>query len=295
MKLAAFALGLWASQSYAFAPQTAQMKSRHYQNKATLLFSTEVAVEETVEAVSKATAADVDANPRLAGLALMLDDGTRKSHSMAQNSQFVSGFFAGLADRESYRALITSLYFVYEAMEDAMEKSMDEGVKALDYPTLRRSESLKKDMDFFYGEKWQDDIRPSPAAKAYVARINEIAETKPYLMVAHQYTRYLGDLFGGQMMSGMARRSLSLENGDGTAFYTFDDIPSAKDFITEWYTSLNALDLTQQQKEDIVDEANLVFALNIDVLQELTGSPLKAMLTLAVNSLKEKRLWPFLG
>eukprot|EP00984_Skeletonema_dohrnii_P017138 scaffold7737_cov71-Skeletonema_dohrnii-CCMP3373.AAC.2 len=173
-------------------------------------------------------------------------------------------------------------------MEEAMEKSTDEGVKALDYPTLRRSESLKKDMDFFYGEKWQDDIQPSPAAKAYVSRINEIAETEPYLMVAHQYTRYLGDLFGGQMMSGMARRSLSLENGDGTAFYTFDDIPSAKDFITEWYTSLNALDLTQQQKEDIVDEANLVFALNIDVLQELTGSPLKAMLTLAVNSLKEK-------
>jgi len=164
----------------------------------------------------------------------------------------------------------------------------------LDYPTLRRSESLKKDMDFFYGEKWQDDIQPSPAAMAYVARIKEIAEAKPYLMVAHQYTRYLGDLFGGQMMSGMARRSLSLENGDGTAFYTFDDIPSAKDFITEWYTSLNALDLTQQQKEDIVDEANLVFELNIDVLQELTGSPLKAMLTLAVNSLKEKRLWPFL-
>lgn len=302
MKLAAFTLGLWASQSYAFAPQTAQMKSRHYQNKATLLFSTEVAVEETVDAVEtvdvaeKATAAaDIDVNPRLAGLALMLDDGTRKSHSVAQNSQFVSGFFAGLADRESYRALITSLYFVYEAMEDAMEKSMDEGVKALDYPTLRRSESLKKDMDFFYGEKWQDDIQPSPAAMAYVARIREIAETKPYLMVAHQYTRYLGDLFGGQMMSGMARRSLSLENGDGTAFYTFDDIPSAKDFITEWYTSLNALDLTQQQKEDIVDEANLVFELNIDVLQELTGSPLKAMLTLAVNSLKEKRLWPFLG
>ena len=95
-------------------------------------------------------------------------------------------------------------------------------------------------------------------------------------------------------MGGMASRSLSLENGDGTAFYTFDDIPSTKDFITEWYTRLNELDLTQQQKEEIVDEANLVFALNIDVLQELNGSPLKAMLTLAVNSLKEKRLWPFL-
>ena len=144
-----------------------------------------------------------------------------------------------------------------------MDKSREDGVRTLDYPALRRLDSLKKDMDFFYGEKWQDDVVPSPAAKAYVARIVEIAETKPYLMIAHQYTRYLGDLFGGQMMGGMASRSLSLENGDGTAFYTFDDIPSTKDFITEWYTRLNKLDLTQQQKEEIVDEANLVFALNI--------------------------------
>ena len=292
MKLSATLLaGILASQSYAFAPQTIHHPSRVVVSSSSLIQLSST----TDEAVVVETADnDVVTNPRLSGLALMLDDGTRKSHSMAENTQFVSGFFKGLADRDSYRSLITSLYFVYEAMEEAMDNSPEDGVRTLDYPALRRLDSLKKDMDFFYGEKWQDDVVPSPAAKAYVARIVEIAQTKPYLMIAHQYTRYLGDLFGGQMMGGMASRSLSLENGDGTAFYTFDDIPSTKDFITEWYTRLNNLDLTQQQKEEIVDEANLVFALNIDVLQELEGSPLKAMLTLAVNSLKEKRLWPFL-
>lgn len=294
MKLSATLLaGILASQSYAFAPQTI---NRHHPSRVLVSSSSLIQLSTTTEEAVVVETADNDVvtNPRLSGLALMLDDGTRKSHSMAENTQFVSGFFKGLADRDSYRSLITSLYFVYEAMEEAMDKSLEDGVRTLDYPALRRLDSLKKDMDFFYGEKWQDDVVPSPAAKAYVARIVDIAQTKPYLMIAHQYTRYLGDLFGGQMMGGMAIRSLSLENGDGTAFYTFDDIPSTKDFITEWYTRLNELDLTQQQKEEIVDEANLVFALNIDVLQELTGSPLKAMLTLAVNSLKEKRLWPFL-
>ena len=294
MKLSATLLaGILASQSYAFAPQTI---NRHHPSRVLVSSSSLIQLSTTTEEAVVVETADNDVvtNPRLSGLALMLDDGTRKSHSMAENTQFVSGFFKGLADRDSYRSLITSLYFVYEAMEEAMDKSSDDGVRTLDYPALRRLDSLKKDMDFFYGVNWQDDVVPSPAAKAYVARIVEIAQTKPYLMIAHQYTRYLGDLFGGQMMGGMASRSLSLQNGDGTAFYTFDDIPSTKDFITEWYTRLNELDLTQQQKEEIVDEANLVFALNIDVLQELEGSPLKAMLTLAVNSLKEKRLWPFL-
>ena len=38
---------------------------------------------------------------RSTGLALALDDGTRKSHSMAENTQFVTGFFRGIATRDS--------------------------------------------------------------------------------------------------------------------------------------------------------------------------------------------------
>ena len=46
-------------------------------------------------------------NPRKEGLALMLDDGTRKSHSMAENTAFVSGFFKGIATKESFANLGT--------------------------------------------------------------------------------------------------------------------------------------------------------------------------------------------
>jgi len=56
-------------------------------------------------------------NPRQTGMALMLDDGTRKSHSMAENTQFVTGFFKGLANRNSYRSLMTTLYYVYKAQK----------------------------------------------------------------------------------------------------------------------------------------------------------------------------------
>lgn len=255
------------SSAFAFVAPNAPRRSP--------LFATEASIAETD-------------NPRLGGLALMLDDGTRKSHSMAENTQFVTGFFKGLADRDSYKSLITGLFFVYKSMEGAMDNTSEDRVRTMDYPALRRLPSLSKDMEFFYGSNWESQIQLSSATKVYVARVQEIAETKPYLLVAHQYTRYLGDLFGGQMMGGMASRSLSLENGDGTAFYSFEDIPSAKDFITGWYQSLNDLELTEEQKEEIVDEANLVFELNIGLLQELEGSALKAMLTLTISSLKEK-------
>jgi hypothetical protein len=135
-------------------------------------------------------------NPRLEGLSFMLDAGTRKSHSMAENTAFVTGFFKGLANRDSYGALMTSLFFVYDAMEESMQETSEEVVRTLDYPALRRMPSIERDMQYFFGETWRSQMQPSPATKAYVARIEEVAKTKPYLLVAHQYTRYLGDLFG---------------------------------------------------------------------------------------------------
>jgi heme oxygenase len=90
------------------------------------------------------------------------------------------------------------------------------------------------------------------------------------------------------MMGGMARRSLALPDGQGTGFYTFDEIPDAKAFIEGWYSKLNDLPLSEVEKQQIVDEANAVFSLNIALFDELGGSPLKALWALAVRSLVER-------
>lgn len=236
---------------------------------------------------STAEKTEVD-NPRLEGLALALDVGTRKSHSMAENTAFVTGFFKGLSTKESYGALLTSLYYVYSAMEGSFDVTNEKAVKALDDKELRRLESLEIDLEYFYGPQWMDKLRPSQATLKYVDRVEEVAREKPYLLIAHQYTRYLGDLFGGQMMGGMATRSLNLDNGNGVAFYTFDEIPKVNDFITDWYSRLNQLGLTDEQKQEIVDEANLVFTFNIEIFEELEGSAVGAFWKLLVSSFKEK-------
>ncbi|CAJ1950822.1 unnamed protein product [Cylindrotheca closterium] len=248
----------------------------------------------TTTATRKVQDETEEVNPRKLGLALQLDDGTRKSHSMAQNTAFVSGFFKGLANRESYGALLKSLYFVYDAMEKAMDESDEYRVQQLDLPALRRVTSLERDLEYFYGnngdsaKSFLSNVQPSPATRTYVARIEQVAKSKPYLLIAHQYTRYLGDLFGGQMMGGMASSTLGLSNGEGTAFYEFDQIPNTQAFITKWYKLLNDLDLTEEQKQEIVDEANLVFDMNVGILQELEGSPIQAFVTLAINSFKAR-------
>lgn len=268
----------------------------------TRIFATEVA-EDVQDNIHNTK--DSPKNPRTFGLALALDEGTRQSHSMAENTAFVTGFFKGLSTRQSYTQLLTSLYFVYHKMESSLDdlksntsnSNTHHVASVLDDAQLRRLASLEQDLKYFYddtnNENWKSQIQPSPATRTYMNRIQQIASDpeQSYLLVAHQYTRYLGDLFGGQMMGNMARRSLDLNNNDdehpsGTAFYKFQDIANVQEYITGWYTRLNALELTAQQKQAIVDEANLVFALNIGILQELEGSPFQAMWTLAVNTLK---------
>merc|ERR1711871_1215977 len=147
-----------------------------------------------------------DESARASGLALALDDGTRKSHSVAENTAFVTGFFRGIATKAAFSQLVKALYFVYTAMEDAFDETDDASVRALDYPELRRVAALEQDMTYYFGERWREEVTPSAATKEYVARIKEIAAdpSTAYLLVAHMYTRYLGDLFGGQMMGGMA-------------------------------------------------------------------------------------------
>lgn len=237
---------------------------------------------------AEASVKEAKATARSEGLALMLDDGTRKSHSMAENSAFVSGFFRGVSTKEQFGQLVASLYFVYKAMEEAFDSTDNPNVKALDYASLRRMASLEQDMEFYFGPDWRGAVKPTLATQKYVGRILEVARDNSNLLIAHQYTRYLGDLFGGQMMGGMATRSLGLKDGKGIAFYQFDDIPCVKDFIEEWYAELNKLELPEGEKERIVEEANNVFTLNIYILDELEGNALVVAFKLAIAALQEK-------
>mmetsp|Transcript_152297 Transcript_152297/g.277094 ORF Transcript_152297/g.277094 Transcript_152297/m.277094 type:complete len:326 (-) Transcript_152297:73-1050(-) len=235
--------------------------------------------------------APTNVSARESGLALALDDGTRKSHSMAENTQFVTGFFKGISTRDAFSELVASLYFVYRSMEEAFDTAQDANVKALDYPELRRLKSLEEDMAYYFGDNWKQTVKPSKGTQEYCDRIATIAREEPPLLIAHMYTRYLGDLFGGQMMGGMARSSLKLDQSRGTRFYEFDDIPNNKKFIEGWYSKLNELDLSEKQKQEIVDEANLVFTLNIKLFDELSGgkmATIKAFWKLAMNAVKSK-------
>ncbi|MGI2903712.1 heme oxygenase (biliverdin-producing) [Tolypothrix sp. VBCCA 56010] len=223
-------------------------------------------------------------------LATKLRVGTKKAHTMAENVGFVKCFLKGVVEKNSYRKLVGNFYFIYSAMEEEIEKHRNHPiVSKINFHELNRKHSLEQDLGYYYGANWREQIQLSPAGEAYVQRIREISAKEPELLIAHSYTRYIGDLSGGQILKNIAVTGMNLTDGQGTAFYEFADIPDEKAFKAKYRSAMNELPIDDATADRIVDEANAAFGLNMKMFQELEGNLIKAIGLMLFNSLTRRR------
>ena len=234
------------------------------------------AVDGNVTATADLAAVSAAGRPSLAHrqLSAALKTGTAESHEAAENVHFVRNFIKGEIDRELYKDLVSGLYHTYVALERLLDEHAPKYFGPCHFPAeLGRVESLREDMEYWHGDGWDKHgsacALPSPAVKDYVDRLEEVAGMDPLLLLSHAYTRYLGDLSGGKVLSRIARRALNLDGNDGLAFYDFERVPSAKLFKDSYRRSMDGLDLTEREIGRVVAEANVAFALNMRVFEEL--------------------------
>ncbi|RHY76980.1 hypothetical protein DYB38_006904 [Aphanomyces astaci] len=208
-------------------------------------------------------------------LARDLKEGTQAAHAAAESVPFVTDFLHGRITQDVYRVMVCMLYYVYEELELQLRRaaaSDNPVVVPLHFPLeLERLPSLAQDLSFYYGSNWKE-VMPSktPATAAYVARLEHIGSTHPSLLVAHAYTRYLGDLSGGQILKRHAIRAMNLAHGLGTAFYDFKRIESShKAFKDGYRRALDAAMVDSAETKLMVEEANVAFELNMALFQDL--------------------------
>ncbi|KAM4716836.1 heme oxygenase 2 isoform 1-T1 [Anableps anableps] len=205
-------------------------------------------------------------------LSEMLAAGTKEVHEKAENTQFVKDFLRGRIRKELFKLGAVALYHTYTAMEEEIERNKDHPHFApLYFPAeLHRHEALARDLEYFYGPEWKTQITCSQATQGYVDRIHQVGQEDPVLLVAHAYTRYMGDLSGGQVLRKVAQRALKLPaTGEGLEFYRFDAIHSAKAFKQLYRSRMNELDLDMETKKKLVEEAVKAFHFNMEVFEEL--------------------------
>ncbi len=211
-------------------------------------------------------------------LSTRLREGTRESHRLAESTPFIREFFAARLPLEAYRAFLVQLYQVYSALEShAQLMQSHPALRLIDFPSLHRRAALEQDLAFYFGGETWREIQPMAATQAYAERALAIANDWPPGLAAHHYTRYLGDLSGGQALKRIVAKMYQLESENGLAFYNFPQIPDHAAFKNEFRARLDAMPIADGEAEKIVAEANHAFELNrrmfAAILEQMTAAP----------------------
>ena len=201
-------------------------------------------------------------------------DASRAQHTEAENSSFMSDMLGGKLGRAAFVRYTEQLWFVYRALEEAASGLSGDPVAG---PFVRRElfrlPSLERDLDHLHdGTAWRTTVTPLAATSAYADRITEVARDWPGGYVAHHYTRYLGDLSGGQVIRSTAEKAWGFtRKGDGVRFYVFEDIPNPAAFKRGYRELLDAVPADDAEKRNIVGECRRAFALNTALFEELSA------------------------
>lgn len=217
--------------------------------------------------------------PAPATFSQLLRSATHDKHDEANASPFIGHLLAGQLGIEAYARYTEQLWFVYRALEEAAESLRDHPVAGpFVRDELMRTPELERDLAHLRGERWREGARPLPATAAYVARIEECARNWPAGYVAHHYTRYLGDLSGGQVIRDQAEKTWGFNRkGDGVRFYVFERISNPAAFKRAYRELLDSVDADDLEKQRIVDECRRAFDYNSALFWELNEAyPLSA-------------------
>lgn len=212
----------------------------------------------------------------LVSFSTALRERSRAAHSDSEGASFMSDLMRGKGTRDDYVALVAQHWFIYKALERAAEAMRDDPIAApFITEKLTRLPALEADLAYLIGDDWHERITPVPTTERYVARIDEVGSTWPGGFVAHHYTRYLGDLSGGQFIGKIMARRFEL-GSNGIGFYVFDEIADPAAFKDVYREQLDAAPWDAAEAERVIDEVLLAYRFNTDLFVDLAAAKAEA-------------------
>jgi heme oxygenase (biliverdin-producing, ferredoxin) len=218
-------------------------------------------------------------------LSQRLKAATRVAHGQAERGPMMQRLLAGRLPLTDYCQLLRQLQALYQALEAGLaEHAGDPRLARLCPPVLWRGAALADDLAHLGplalqpaaavpGEPgpWPPAAGLAPATRAYADRLQHLARHAPLLLLAHAYVRYLGDLYGGQMLGRRLRQQHGLSEADGTRFYDFGDADRVRQLIGNFRSGLDSLALSPTDEDALVAEACEAFERHEQLFAQLAG------------------------
>jgi heme oxygenase len=197
-------------------------------------------------------------------------------HARAERTGIVHAILGGTADRPGYALFLRNLLPVYRALEGELERNRGlPGLDPIARPEVYRSVALESDLLNIVGPDWHLRLPLLPESRSLSSRIAGLAESGDGArLIAHAYTRFLGDLNGGQILQRLLMRSLRLKPAE-LAFYRFPAIADLGVFKREYREAFDRADRAIASSEQVIEESALAFEFNIALSQAVQDAVIR--------------------
>ena len=182
-------------------------------------------------------------------LSQLVREASQEAHTAAERSPFMVALMKGELASDAYFDYIAQLAPIYEALEkwDSESPFFDR--------RLDRFERIISDLEYVGSRMVCNETIE------YVNHISELIKNKDEVrLLAHHYTRYLGDLSGGQAIGSLVARNLSIPP-NFLSFYDFEDIGDRVRYKESYRQNLDTL-IDEEDYEIFVEEVILAFEFN---------------------------------
>lgn len=190
---------------------------------------------------------------------------TKFLHREAERTGIIADLLRGHASRNGYILLLRNLLPAYQALEHGLERHRDSPMLgALAGFELARAPAIEADLAALWGAQWSDDVPLLAAAGHYAGRVAKAAAGDGAKLLAHAYTRYLGDLSGGQILRRRLAASLELRP-DQLSFYEFQRYADLDALKADYRHALDKAGALAADPDAVVEEGAIAFSFNIDL------------------------------
>ena len=211
------------------------------------------------------TSPSLHAPPPAPATSELLRRSTAVAHASAEGSAYLSALATGRVTRAGLAALLHRLLPVYAALEEVARLWASDPLAApFLLPGLERTERITADLVALDAPAAPE----SPAAAAYAGRVRKVATTSCAAFVAHHYTRYLGDLSGGQVMRAALHRSVGIDETNGGSFFAFPELVPGH-AKQRYRDQLDSTPWSSRERDELTAEALLAYRLNTELTAEL--------------------------
>ncbi len=203
-------------------------------------------------------------------LAGTLKNAIETLHRRIESTAYAQAIFSGSISPEDYARSLVQFLHIHEALEEQLAKHA--ALPCHDAETMDRSTSLRRDIAWWGGFA---DEAPLASTARLISTFDQAGQTNPIGLIGALYV-FEGSRMGSMILAGSLSRGLRVPVQPGVGLdYHVDGIADRPRTWRGFRETLNALELSDEDRDAVIQSAVTTMSLLCDIYADLSASEVR--------------------